>query len=168
MTNHRVFKVLVFELLIIVFMATCYNVTHATEIVRDGNLTISTYRDNGDTVIKFSDGRSRRFDFSGRIKVINEKDLTAKKLRSRRNKILYIEKVVSTAINRNWGVVIRKQKNKETGKYEWVMTKYRICYKSCKIRPRKGDVVHTYNVYSPYTTWTDDIIDRYDVIQGKR
>lgn len=162
--KNRVWKVFVAELLLIIIFATAYHSkANAKTIVHDGDLRIIAIKDNGDTVIKFSDGRSRRFDFDGRIKLINEKNLTAKKLRSRRNKIIYVEKIVSMAINRNWGVIIRKEKNK-TGKYEWIMTKYRICYESCKVRPHKGDVVHTYNIYSPYTTWADDITERYDTI----
>ena len=165
---NRVFKVFAMELFIIIVFAIMFcRTTPAKTIVHDGNFTIDVSKDHGDTILRFSDGRARRFDFSGCVKLINEKNLTAKKLRNRRNRIIYIEKVVSVAINRNWGAVIRKEKNKKTGKYEWVMTKYRICYKRCKVKPHKEEIVHTYNVYSPYTTWTDDIIDRYDVIQGK-
>ena len=152
----KVWQIFILELLMITIFATVHK-ANAETVVCNGNLRIEVSRDHGDTIILFSDGRVRRYDFSGRVEVISEKKLTANKLRARRNKVIYIEKITSRAINKNWGRIIRKVKSK------WVDTPYMICYEHSNMRVHKGDKIRTYCVYSPYTRWIDDIDERYDI-----
>lgn len=157
---NKIYRTLIIEILLIIIFATIYNARHAEAhtVVRDGNLRIEVIRDCGDTVIKFPDGRSRRYDFDGKIKVVPSNKLTAKMLRSRRNKVIYIEKIISKPINKQWGIVVYKRSGK------WYVTENKICYKSSGIRVKRGNTVHTYCVYNPYTRWLDDIDERYDVV----
>lgn len=154
----KLWTVIFFELIIFIMLVGHSMTTPASTVVRDGNLRIEVVRDHGDTVLKFSDGRSHRYDFDGKVKVVPSNKLTAKMLRSRRNKVIYIEKITSKPIDKQWGVVI----NKKAGR--WRVTNNKICYKSSGIRVNRGNTVHTYCVYNPYTQWLDDIDERYDVV----
>lgn len=148
----RIWRMFCLELLLITIFATVYNNSkaNAKTIVNDGNLRIIATKDHGDTALKFSDGRTHRYDFQGKIKVVLQRKLTARMLRNRRNKTIYIEKVNGRVINN------RLDGRTSTGGY--------ISYQSLRGKVHKGNYVTTYLIYSPYTTWLDDIDERYDVI----
>ena len=144
---------IIFIELIVIMLMIGHSITAqaAQTVVSDHNLKISVIRDHGDTVIKFSDGRSHRYDFSGKVRVVSERKLTARMLRRRRNKYIYIEKVTGYVVNN------RLDGKTSTGGY--------ISYKSLRGKIHKGDKIISYFVYNPYTRWIDDIDERYDVPQ---
>lgn len=153
--RDRVWKVFVVELLLIIIFATVYNskstLAKETVLINEYGFSITAQQSSGTTTIKFSsDGRCRFYDFSGKIRVISEKKLTHRMLRKRRNKVLYVEKIIGRVVNN------KLDGRTSNGNY--------ISYRSLRGKVRKGSKVVTYFIYSPYTTWTDDIDERYDTI----
>jgi len=150
----KIWNVIFIELVIVMMLAGRSITAEAKEIVSDHGLRIEVIRDHGDTVLKFSDGRARRYDFSGKVRVVNEKKLTARMLKNRRNKVIYIERVVGYVTNN------RLDGRTTAGGY----ISYRS-NKSLRGKIRKGDKIISYFIYNPYTTWLDDVDERYDVPQ---
>ena len=115
-----------------------------------GNYTISVYQGRYGTKVKWMGKTIHWYDFRGKVKIVPERKLTAKMLLSRKGKTLYIERIYGKVVN---GKLDGKT---SCGNY--------ISYRSLKGKALKGNRVITYCVYSPYTHWTDDIDERYDVI----
>lgn len=89
------------------------------------------------------------YDFNGNVKIVPERKLTRQKLIARKDKVLYIEKIV--------GVVTTKNLDGRTTRGNY------ISYRCLKGKVKRGDWVITYCVYSPYTRWVDDVQLRFDV-----
>ena len=179
--KNKVWTVFILELLLITILATSYSSkADAKTIVRNRKLRINAYYDHGDTILKFSDGRVRRYDFDGEIVVVERKrithynlkkntvtveeekdklyELTYDMLVTRRNKVIYIEVIKGKVINKRLDGEITNMGYDENGDLPY------ICYKRLKGKVRKDSKVTTYYVYNPYTTWIDDHDERYDVI----
>jgi len=125
-------------------------VAQATTIARDNTngYEIKVTQTKNRTKVYWCGEKVAWFKFSGKVKIVTRKQLTNKRLLSRKNKVLYIEKVYGTVINENLD-------GKANGKY--------ICYSRLKGKVHKGDKVVSYFVYNPNTYWIDDIVERFDV-----
>ena len=120
----------------------------AKVMAKERYLTVTQSRDG--TKVKWMGKTIRWYDFNGKVKLVNGNQLTEKNLIKRKNKVLYIERIV--------GRVVNKRLDGKTS------DGYYISYKSLKGKAHKGNVVITYCVYNPYTHWIDDIDERYDII----
>lgn len=112
--------------------------------------SISVEQRGRKTVIKWNGKKIHSYRFKGKVKIVPERKLTEKMLLRRKNKTLYIERII--------GKVINNRLDGETTEGHY------MCYKSLKGKVHKGDVVITYCVYNPFTRWIDDIDERYDII----
>ena len=140
-------KIVILVIAIILFV----NPVKAKTIEKSTNgQTISVTQNKYGTKVRWNGKVIQWYDFNGNVKFISERKLTAKKLITRKNKILYIEIIKGKVINTNG------DGKTETGNY--------ISYKRLGKKVRKGSVVVTYCVYSPYTHWIDDVDERYDVV----
>jgi len=126
------------------------NPAHAKTVAKDtvNGYTIKVTQSKGKTKIYWNGKKIRQYRFAGKVKIVDERKLTAKKLINRKNKVLYIEKCTGV-------VTDRKLNGRRKLGY--------ISYRSLKGKVRKGDYVVTYLVYNPHTSWIDDIAERYDV-----
>lgn len=121
---------------------------NAKVVAKERCLTVTQSRDG--TRVKWGKKVIRWYDFHGKVKIVNGNQLTEHKLIKRKNRVLYIERIV--------GQVVNKRLDGRTS------DGYYISYKSLKGKAHKGNVVITYCVYNPYTHWIDDINERYDII----
>lgn len=141
-------KLIALCIFIFLFGFPTYAKTVATESINGYSLRITQHGDA--TKVKWCGKTYRKYHFRGRVKIVAEGRLTAKMLRKRKGKTLYIERIV--------GKVINNRMDGETS------GGYYISYKSLKGKAHKGNTIITYCVYNPFTRWTDDIDERYDVI----
>ena len=121
---------------------------NAKVVAKERYLTVTQTK--AGTKVKWMGKTIRWYDFNGKVKLVNGNQLTEKNLIKRKNKVLYIERIV--------GRVVNKRLDGKTS------DGYYISYKSLKGKAHKGNVVITYCVYNPYTHWIDDIDERYDII----
>lgn len=122
--------------------------TVATETIN--GYTISVTQGNKTTKVKWCGKTYRKYNFKGKVRIVSEGKLTARKLWSRKDKTLYIERIVGRVINDRLDGV------SSNGGY--------ISYQCLKGKVKKGDTIVTYCVYNPFTRWIDDIADRFDII----
>lgn len=90
-----------------------------------------------------------------KVKVVYEEDLLSRKLVNReKNHTIYISYFYGKCIN-----------SKKDGR---IITDSPYNYTSYKYAEnvRKGDLVKTYLIFSPYNSYEDDIIDRIDTVIG--
>lgn len=120
----------------------------AKTVARERCLTVTQTK--AGTKVKWNKKVIRWYDFHGKVKIVNGNQLTEKKLIRRKDKVLYIERIV--------GQVVNKRLDGRTS------DGYYISYKSLKGKAHKGNLIITYCVYNPYTHWVDDIDERYDII----
>lgn len=139
---------LLLTIIILCFTSPAMANTVARESV--GGYTIAVTQRNGKTAVKWNGRIIRRYSFHGRVRFVSEGKLTAKMLRKRKGKTLYIERIV--------GKVTNNRMDGETS------CGYYISYKSLKGKAHNGDTIITYCVYNPFTRWTDDVDERYDII----
>jgi len=91
------------------------------------------------------------------IQVYETKDLKSDILENRNGNII-IEKIIGQVLNTEGdGIII----NTEDDYYNY------ISYRGVE-GAEVGDIVFTYCIYNPDTTYTDDIIERFDYIIDKR
>ena len=148
-TIKTVLKIEIFALFIIILL--CGKADAKTVAKQKCNgYTIAVTQSKAGTKVRWNNKVIRWYDFSGKVKIISEKKLTNKMLYRRKNRILYIERIVGKCINNNLDGIT------SCGSY--------ISYRSQRGYVHKGDTVVTYCVYCPYTHWTDDIDERYDVV----
>ena len=140
--------------LIIVFLLITSMPVQAKTLVKQtiGDYTISAIK-NGSTVkIKWNGKTIHIYNsFHGKIKIISERKLTYWKKTHRKNKTLYIERVIGKVKDDNLNGITT------SGGY----INY---YRSLKGIAHKGDVIISYCVYSPYNNAVDDIDERYDFV----
>ncbi len=127
------------------------NIANADVIVTDNTngYELTVTQDKSGTKIIWNGKTYGWYDFNGKVKIIAEKKLTNRMLRTRRNKVLYIEKIP--------GVVTNKHLDGRT------LTGEYISYRCLGRKVKRGDKIVTYLVYSPYTRWIDDVVLRFDV-----
>jgi len=127
------------------------NIANANVIVTDdtNGYELTVTQDKNGTKVLWNDKTYGWYDFNGKVKIIAEKKLTNRMLRTRKNKVLYIEKIV--------GRVVNKSLDGRT-----TSNKY-ISYRCLGHKVKRGDKIVTYLVYSPYTRWIDDVVLRFDV-----
>lgn len=133
---------------IFVFVFSINGNANAKVVAKERCLTVTQTK--AGTKVRWMGRIIRWYDFYGKVKIVNGNQLTERKLVKRKNKVLYIERIVGQVIN-----------NRLDGK---TSDGYYISYKSLKGKAHKGNVVITYCVYNPYTHWIDDIDERYDII----
>lgn len=144
-----VWKILVIVAMMVVMAASVQAKTVSKETV--GDYTISVHQNGKKTIVKWNGKTICSFRFTGKVQIIPERKLTNRKKMCRKDKVLYIERVVGTVINNNGD---GKTSN---GAY--------MCYRSSlKGKYHKGMVVVSYCIYNPHTRWIDDISERYDAI----
>lgn len=142
-------KLITICIFILMLASPTYAKTVATETINGYNLRITQHGDT--TKVKWCGKTYRKYHhFRGKVKIVSEGKLTAKKLWTRKNKTLYIERIVGRVINNRLDGV------SSNGGY--------INYSCLKGKAKKGDTIVTYCVYNPYTRWIDDISDRFDII----
>jgi len=142
------------KLIIIIVMLVMFFIpikANAKVAVRENRLTV--IQGKFGTKVKWDGKVIRWYDFNGNVKLISERKLTERKLVSRKNRFLYIEKITGRVVN---NYLDGRTTN---GSY--------ISYRCMKGKVHKGDVIITYCVYNPYTHWVDDVDERYDVIKRK-
>lgn len=122
--------------------------TYAKTVLKANRLTVTQGRYG--TKVKWDGKVIRWYDFNGNVKLISERKLTERKLVTRKNRFLYIEKITGRVVNN------RLDGKTTNGNY--------ISYRCMKGKVHKGDAIVTYCVYNPYTHWVDDIDERYDII----
>lgn len=145
----NVWKLLVVMALMVMMAASAQARTVARETV--GDYTISVHQNGKKTVVKWNGKIICSFRFTGKVQIISERKLTNRKKMNRKDKVLYIERVV--------GTVTDDLGNGRT------TNGYYMCYRTTlKGKYQKGDVVVSYCVYNPHTKWIDDITKRYDAI----
>lgn len=125
-----------------------YAKTVATETINGYTIRITQHGDV--TKIEWCGKTYRKYHFRGKVKIVSEGKLTARKLWKRKSKTLYIERIVGRVINDHLDG--RTTEN------------HYISYKCLKGKVHKGDTIVTYCVYNPFTRWIDDIADRFDII----
>ena len=139
------FIILIIAIMFLVNPAYAKTIKHTTN-----NYTMVISQGRYGTKIKWNGKVIHWYDFNGKVKFVSERKLTEKMLLNRKGKTLYIEVIKGKVIN------TKGDGKTEIGNY--------ISYKRLGKKVRKGSVVVTYCVYSPYTHWTDDVDERYDVI----
>ena len=112
--------------------------------------TISVHQNGNRTTVKWNGKTIHSYKFKGKVKIVSEKKLTYKALMHRKGKVLYIERIHGTVVN--------KKLDGETTADEY------ICYSRLKGKVKPGDEVVTYCIYNPFNNWIDDIDERYDII----
>ncbi len=122
--------------------------TYAKTVLKANRLTVTQGKFG--TKVKWDGKVIRWYDFNGNVKLISERKLTERKLVTRKNRFLYIEKITGRVVNN------RLDGKTTNGNY--------ISYRCMKGKVHKGDAIVTYCVYNPYTHWVDDIDERYDII----
>lgn len=153
--RKNLFVVLLFVAMFIVCGKTCDARTNYMRKFRDVPMTTKTIkRNNGKYVVNVYWRRHRiasyRFNTKPIVKFIHIDKLTYEMVTKRRSKILYIEWEVGKQINK-----------KGDGKLFVKDPRYNyISYKRQGFK--KGDIIRTFCVYSPYNNWCDDIVERYD------
>ena len=115
-----------------------------------GEFSISARQGKGKTYLFWNGKKINTYKFSGKVQIIPERKLTYAKRRSRKGKVLYIERCVGTVTTSNMDGVTTN------GDY--------ISYRCLKGKAKVGDVIVTYFAYNPNTRWIDDITDRCDAI----
>lgn len=140
------------RIILFMFFVMLATPTQAKTVAREtvGGYTINATQSRNVTKIKWCGKTYRKYYFKGRVKIVSEGRLTAKMLKSRKGKTLYIERIVGVVINETL------DGRSTNGGY--------ISYRCLKGKVHKGDTVVTYCVYNPYTRWIDDISDRFDII----
>jgi len=134
---------------IFVFAFSINGNANAKVVAKERYLTVTQTK--AGTKVRWMGRIIRWYDFHGKVKIVNGNQLTERKLINRKNKVLYIERIVGRVIN-----------NRLDGK---TSDGYYISYKSLKGKVHKGSLIITYCVYNPYTHWVDDIDERYDIIK---
>lgn len=125
-----------------------YARTVATETINGYTIRITQHGDT--TKIKWCGKTYRKYHFQGKVRIVSEGKLTARKLWKRKGKTLYIERIVGRVINNRLDGV------SSNGGY--------ISYQCLKGKVKKGNTIVTYCVYNPFTRWIDDVNDRFDII----
>lgn len=115
-----------------------------------GEFSISARQGKGKTYIYWNGKKINTYKFSGKVKIIPEGKYTYSKRRSRKGKVLYIERCVGTVTTSQMDGITTN------GNY--------ISYRCLKGKAHPGDVIVTYLVYNPNTRWIDDVTDRCDAI----
>lgn len=133
---------------IFVFAFSVNGKANAKVVAKERYLTVTQTK--AGTKVRWMGRIIRWYDFHGKVKIVNGNQLTEKKLIKRKNKVLYIERIVGKVIN-----------NRLDGR---TTDGYYISYRCMKGKAHKGNVIITYCVYNPYTHWVDDIDERYDII----
>lgn len=149
---RKIYDIISITVLALVFaMFFNNNIANAKTVAKDeiNGYKIAVEQDHSGTKVHWNGKVYNWFDFNCKVRIISEKKLTAKMLRSRKNKVLYIEKVVGRVINKTLDGRTTNGKP--------------ISYRSLGRKVRIGDKVVTYFVYSPYTHWIDDYQSRFDV-----
>ena len=142
--------ILVTMFIMLVTVNPAFGKTVARETI--GDYTISAVRKNNTIKIKWNGKTIHTYrNFKGKVKILPERKLTAKMLTSRKNKVIYIERVVGVITDDNLNGIT-------TGSG---YTHYR---RSLKGIGKKGDIVVSYCVYSPFKNTIDDYDERYDII----
>lgn len=144
----NVWKLLVVMALMVMMAASAQARTVAKETV--GDYTISVHQNGKKTLVKWNGKTICSFRFTGKVQIISERKLTNRKKMNRKDKVLYIERVV--------GTVTDDLGNGRTS------NGYYMCYRTSLKKAQKGDVVVSYCVYNPFTRWIDDITERYDAV----
>ncbi len=121
---------------------------YAKTVAKESRLMVTQTKTG--TKVKWDGKIIRWYDFHGKVEIIPERKLTVHMLERRKNRVLYIERIIGRVINN------RLDGRTSDGHY--------ISYKSLKGKVHKGNKVITYCVYNPYTHWIDDIDERYDII----
>lgn len=115
-----------------------------------GEFSISARQGKGKTYLYWNGKLIKTFNFSGKVKIIPEGKYTYARRRSRKGKVLYIERCVgSVTSSRMDGITTN-------GDY--------ISYRCLQGKAYPGDVIVTYLVYSPHNNLIDDVTDRCDAI----
>ena len=112
--------------------------------------TISVHQNGTRTTVKWNGKTIHTYKFKGKVKMVSEKKLTYKALMHRKGKVLYIERL--------YGTILNKKLDGKTTADEY------ICYSRLKGKAKPGDEIITYCVYNPLNNWIDDISERYDII----
>jgi len=142
-------KLITICVFILMLGSPTYAKTVATETINGYTIRITQHGDA--TKIKWCGKTYRKYHhFRGEVRIVSEGKLTARKLWSRKDKTLYIERIVGRVINNRLDGV------SSNGGY--------ISYKCLKGKVHKGDTIVTYCVYNPFTRWIDDVSDRFDII----
>lgn len=149
-------KTLLLIILIIAFMIPVITVSaktttktyHSMKLItrknNRGKYTVSVYWKN-------KKHTSYTFTRKPKIKFISTQKLTYKQLISRKkSNILYVELIIGKQIDKKGnGKILNTDPN-----YNYI---------SYRKEPfNKGDIVRTYCIFNPYTTWEDDISERFD------
>lgn len=142
-------KIIIISMMLAIILSfTAEAKTVAKEGINGYSISVEQY--NGKTVVKWNGRKIRSYKFNGKVKIVPERKLTEKMLLRRKNKTLYIERIVGKVIN-----------NRLDGR---TSGGHHISYRSLRGKVAKGDVVITYCVYNPFTRWIDDIDERYDIV----
>lgn len=117
---------------------------------RVNGYTISVTQSKQKTTVKWNGKKIHSYKFRGKTKIVSERKLTEKMLLRRKNKTLYIERII--------GKVVNNRLDGETTEGHY------MSYRCLRGKAHKGDVIITYCIYNPFTKWIDDIDERYDII----
>ena len=149
--KNRLFALIIIITSIIISI-NAYAKAPARTMVREtiGDHTISVTRQGKRTYVLWDGEVIHSYKFSGKVKIIPEGKFTYKKRISRKGKILYIERCVGVVTSRTL------DGKTSTGGY--------ISYRSLQGKVKKGDVIVSYFIYNPHTSWIDDADERYDII----
>ena len=114
----------------------------AAKVSKSGKSYVTTIYNNNHILYHY------RTSYKPTVKFARSNEISEEFLKNRvSDHIIYIEVIT--------GVVIDNNKNGRSS------DGYYISYKRTK-GARKGYRYHTYAIYNPYTTYTDDVIDRFD------